>query len=56
MTAHISSQVMAGLAYWINCNIEGTLEYKFHQGGSDFNNHAVGVGLVYKFGFLKSNK
>ncbi len=51
-----ASQVIAGLAYWIGCNTELTLEYKFHQGGSDFNNHAVGIGLIYKFGFLKSKE
>jgi opacity protein-like surface antigen len=47
---HFSWQVMAGLAYPIFCNTEITLEYKFHQGGSHFNNHAIGVGLVYKWG------
>ncbi len=48
-----SCQMMVGLAYTIICSTELTLEYKFHQGGSNFNNHSVGVGLVYKFGFLK---
>ncbi len=48
-----SWQVMAGLAYPIFRNTELTLEYKFHQGGSHFYNHSIGVGLVYKFGFLK---
>ncbi len=47
---HFSWQIMTGLAYPVFCNTEITLEYKFHQGGSHFNNHAVGVGLVYKFG------
>jgi opacity protein-like surface antigen len=49
---HVSWQVMAGLGYSIIRDIELTLEYKFHQGGH-FNNNAVGLGLVYKFGFLK---
>ncbi len=49
---HFSWQVMAGLAYPIFCNTEITLEYKFHQGGCHFYNHSVGVGLVYKFGFI----
>jgi len=48
-----SWQAMAGLAYPIFCNAEITLEYKFHQGGSHFYNHSVGVGLVYNFGFLR---
>ena len=50
---HISWQVMAGLAYPLFCNTEMTLEYKFHQGGCHFYNHSIGVGLVYKFDFLK---
>jgi len=50
---HFSWQAMAGFAYSIFCNTEITLEYKFHQGGSHFYNHSVGVGLVYKFGFLR---
>lgn len=50
---HFSWQLMAGLAYPIFCNTDITLEYKFHQGGSHFNNHSIGVGLVYKFGFLR---
>ncbi|MDE2589969.1 MAG: outer membrane beta-barrel protein [Patescibacteria group bacterium] len=50
---HFSWQVMAGLAYPIFYNTEITLEYKFHQGGCHFNNHSVGVGLVYKIGFLR---
>jgi outer membrane autotransporter protein len=50
---HFSWQVMAGLAYPLFCNTEITLEYKFHQGGCHFNNHSVGVGLVYKFDFLR---
>lgn len=47
---HFSWQVMAGLAYPIFCNTDLTVEYKFHQGGSHFYTHAVGVGLVYQFG------
>lgn len=50
---HFSWQMMAGLAYPIFCNTEMTLEYKFHQGGCHFNNHSIGVGLVYKFDFLR---
>lgn len=50
---HFSWQLMAGLAYPIFCNTEVTLEYKFHQGGCHFDNHSVGVGLVYKFGYLR---
>jgi len=46
-----SWQLMAGLAYSIFYNAELSLEYKFHQGGN-FYNHAIGVGLAYKF-FLK---
>jgi opacity protein-like surface antigen len=48
---HFSWQMMAGLAYPIFCNTEMTLEYKFHQGGCHFNNHSLGLGLVYKFGY-----
>lgn len=47
-----SWQAMAGLACPIFRNAEITLEYKFHQGGSQFYNHSVGVGFVYKFGYL----
>jgi opacity protein-like surface antigen len=47
-----SWQAIAGFAYPIFRNTEITLEYKFHQGGH-FYNHSVGVGLVYKFGFLR---
>jgi opacity protein-like surface antigen len=50
---HFSWQAMAGFAYPIFHNTEITLEYKFHQGGSHFYNHSVGVGLVYKFGFFR---
>lgn len=46
---HLSWQLMAGLSFPIYCNTEFTLEYKFHQAGSHFNNHAVGLGLTYKF-------
>lgn len=49
---HFSWQMMAGLAYPIFCNSEISLEYKFHQGGSHFYNHSLGVGLLYKFGSL----
>lgn len=50
---HFSWQLMAGLAYPIFCNTEITFEYKFHQGGCHFYNHSLGVGLVYKFDFLR---
>jgi opacity protein-like surface antigen len=50
---HLSWQAMAGLAYPIFRHTEITLEYKFHQGGSHFYNNSVGVGLVYKFGYLR---
>lgn len=50
---HFSWQAMAGLAYPIFCNTEITLEYKFHQGGSHFNNHSLGVGFVYELDFLR---
>lgn len=50
---HFSWQVMAGLAFPIFCNAEIDLEYKFHQGGCHFCNHSLGVGLVYKFDFLR---
>ncbi len=35
----------------IFCNTEISLEYKFHEGGSHFYNHSVGVGPAYKFDF-----
>lgn len=50
---HFSWQAMAGLAYPIFHNTEIAVEYKFHQGGSHFYNHSFGVGLVYKFGFIR---
>ena len=49
---HLSWQAMAGFAYPICHNTDMTLEYKFHQ-GSSFCNHAIGVGIAYKFGFMK---
>ncbi|MGD0665573.1 MAG: outer membrane beta-barrel protein [Rhabdochlamydiaceae bacterium] len=49
---HFSWQAMAGLSYPIFHNTDITLEYKFHQGGSHFNNNSIGVGLMYKFGFM----
>lgn len=48
-----SWQLMAGLVYPIFCNTELSLEYKFHQGPSHFYNQSVGIGLTYKFGFLR---
>jgi opacity protein-like surface antigen len=50
---HFSWQMMTGLSYPIFHNAEITLEYQFHQGNRHFNNHAIGVGLVYKFGFIR---
>lgn len=49
---HFSWQLMTGLTYPIFRNTEITLEYKFHQGGCHFNNHSLGIGLVYKFGCI----
>lgn len=49
---HFSWQVMTGLTYPIFCNTEISLEYKFHQAGCHFNNHSLGVGLLYKFGLM----
>lgn len=47
--SHFSWQLMAGVAYPIFCNTEFTIEYRFHQGGSHFNNHTLGFGIVYHF-------
>lgn len=47
---HFSWQIMTGLAYPIFCNTEMALEYKFHQGGSHFYNHSIGIALTYAFG------
>lgn len=49
---HFSWQLMAGLTCPLFCNTEISLEYIFHQGGSHFNNHSIGLGLVYKFDCL----
>lgn len=46
---NLSWQVMVGLSYPIFCNTELYLEYKFHQGASDFWNHAICLGLTYTF-------
>lgn len=46
-------QVMTGLAYPILCNTEVTLEYKFHRSNTHFYNQSIGVGLAYKFDFLR---
>lgn len=48
-----SWQLMAGFSYPIFQNTEIALEYKFHQAGSHFYNHAIGIGLVYKFCFIR---
>jgi opacity protein-like surface antigen len=50
---HFSWQVMAGLAYPIFCNTDITLEYKYHQSGNHFYNHAIGFGLAYNFNFFR---
>ncbi len=50
---NFSWQVMAGLAYPIFCNTDLTVEYQFHQGGPHFYNNAIGIGLTYKFGYMK---
>ncbi len=50
---HLSWQTMAGFAFPLFRNAQLTVEYKFHQGGSHFYNHSVGLGFVYKFGFIK---
>jgi hypothetical protein len=44
---------MAGLFFPLFRNTELTVEYKFHQGGTHFYNNSIGLGLVYKFGYLK---
>jgi len=48
--SHFSWQLVAGFSCPIFCNTEMTFEYKYHQGGCQFYNHSVGVGLIYKFG------
>lgn len=50
---HFAWQLMAGLAMPLFCNAEATVEYRFHQAGCHFNNHAIGVGFVYNFNFFK---
>ncbi len=50
---HFSWQLMAGLAYPVFCNTTLSLEYQFHEGGCEFNNHVIGVGLTYKFGLFR---
>jgi opacity protein-like surface antigen len=44
-----SWQAIVGMAYTLFCNTEFTLEYKFHQ-ADHFYNHAIGIGLAYKYG------
>lgn len=51
-----SWQAMTGLSYPIFHNTVLSVEYKFHEGGSHFYNHSVGVGLAYKFGFIRKCK
>ncbi len=50
---NFSWQLMAGFARPIFRNTELAIEYKFHQGGTDFYNHAIGLSLQYNFGYLK---
>lgn len=49
---HFSWQAMGGFAYPLFYNTVLTLEYQYHQGGTHFNHHSVGVGLIYQFDFL----
>lgn len=49
----VSWQVMTGFAIPIFRNTEMTFEYKFHRGNKHFYNQSVGVGLTYKFNFLR---
>ncbi len=50
---HFSWQLMTGLSYPIFCSADISLEYKFHQGACHVYDHSVGVGLLYKFGFVR---
>lgn len=46
---HFSWQLMAGLSYELFCNTDVTFEYRYHQGGCNFKNHTLGIGLEYNF-------
>lgn len=46
-------QAIGGFAYPIFRNTMLSLEYQFHQGGGHFYNQSVGIGLMYKFGYIK---
>lgn len=48
-----SWQLMCGVAYKVFRDIDIDLEYKYHASGCQFHNHSVGIGLRYKFGFLR---
>ena len=48
-----SWQLMAGFFFALSRNLDMTVEYKFHQGGTHFYNNSIGLALVYKFGYLK---
>lgn len=50
---HFSWQAIAGLSYPIFCNTELTLEYKYHQGGCEFRNQSLGIGILCHFDFLR---
>lgn len=44
-------QFIAGFAYPILCNVDISLEYKYHKGGfKHLNSQSVGIGLTYVFG------
>lgn len=46
---HFAWQLMAGLSYEVFCNTDIVVEYNYHQGGCNFQNHAIGLGIVYSF-------
>lgn len=50
---HFSWQLMAGLACPVFRNTDVILEYKFHQDGCHFNNHSIGVGILYNFSLFR---
>lgn len=47
---HFAWQVMAGVLFPAFCNIDISLEYRFHKGGfKKLYENAVGIGILYKF-------
>lgn len=46
---HFAWQLKAGVGYNICCDTDLTVEYIYHQSGCHFYNHAIGIGLIYKF-------